>query len=325
MRTLPGAGNRKEQRLKEVKPQVRTIEKRWMDKAKEQLQGCFEATDCEVFKSPNSAKTRSSWSEPLNSLVNLTSLGSPKNFRIFPEEEDLPIRQHPVQEPKELPFEKHQESKQPGTEFYDKNVLYSVLQLIFAGTVTVSATIRHGLLILVCYPEIQDKVYEEIKNVIGDSRNPNIGDRSKLPYTDAVVHEIQRFSDVVPLNLTHAAIKDVKFQGYTIPKGTDVYPLLYCTLRDPAYFKTPDKFNPEHFLDENGAFKTEDAFIPFSAGKRICVGEGLAKTELFLFLTTILQNFKLTSKRSFTDADIGPRMAGFSNVPAEYEISFVPR
>ncbi|KAM4641687.1 cytochrome P450 2G1-like [Discoglossus pictus] len=169
------------------------------------------------------------------------------------------------------------------------------------------------------------KVHEEIDQVIGGDRMPRMDDRNSMPYTDAVMNEIQRFADIGPLNVTHSVTKDTQFRGYTIPKGTDIAPLLCTVHRDPSQFSTPYEFNPNHFLDENGKFKKNEASMPFSAGKRKCPGESLALMEYFLLLTTILQNFRLTSEKKFTLEDITPKMKGFLNSPIPYELLFIPR
>ncbi|NWI70083.1 CP2K1 protein, partial [Todus mexicanus] len=110
-------------------------------------------------------------------------------------------------------------------------------------------------------------------------------------YTDAVVHEIQRFANIVPMSLPHETTEDVTLKGYFIPKGTYIIPLLASVLQDKSQWEKPDIFYPEHFLDSEGKFVKKDAFMPFSAGRRICAGETLAKMELFLFFTSLLQRF----------------------------------
>ncbi|KAM8952635.1 cytochrome P450 2A6-like [Pelodytes ibericus] len=218
-----------------------------------------------------------------------------------------------------------EEKNNPASEFTMKNILMTLYSLFLGGTETTTTTLKHGFLILIKYPEIQAKIHQEIDEVIGRERAPNFSDRSQMPYTDAVISEIQRFCDLVPMNVPHLITRDTQFRGFTIPKGTEVYPLLCSVHRDPTQFSTPYKFNPNHFLDENGRFKKNEALMAFSLGKRICPGEGLARMELFLFFTTILQNFTLTSQRQFTEADIAPRMEGFINAPIKYQLSFVPR
>ncbi|KAJ8376312.1 hypothetical protein SKAU_G00068920 [Synaphobranchus kaupii] len=175
--------------------------------------------------------------------------------------------------------------------FTEENLCYCTLDLFVAGTETTSTTLNWGLLFMIKYPDVQEKVQAEIDHVIGQSRPPSMADRPNMPYTDAVIHEIQRMGNIIPLNVARMAVKDTKMGEYIIPKGTMVLATLMSVLFDESEWETPHTFNPGHFLDAEGNFRRRDAFMPFSAGKRACPGEQLARMELFLFFTSLLQRF----------------------------------
>ncbi|XP_069877357.1 cytochrome P450 2C5-like [Dipodomys merriami] len=217
-----------------------------------------------------------------------------------------------------------QENHKESSEFTNENLTMVASDLFGAGTETTSTTLRYSLLLLMKHSHVTAKVKEEIDHVIGRHRSPCMQDRSQMPYTDAVLHEIQRYIDLLPMNVPHAVTRDIKFRDYIIPKGTSILTSLTSVLYDPKEFPNPDKFDPGHFLDESGNLKKSNYFMPFSAGKRICVGEGLARMELFLFLTTILQNFNLKPLVDARDLDTTPVLNGFASLPPAYKLCFIP-
>uniref|UniRef100_A0A8C1Z0Q2 Cytochrome P450 2J2-like n=1 Tax=Cyprinus carpio TaxID=7962 RepID=A0A8C1Z0Q2_CYPCA len=204
-----------------------------------------------------------------------------------------------------------------------ENLCICTLDLFVAGTETTSTTLYWGLLYMIKYPEIQAKVQEEIDCVVGGSRQPSLSDRDNMPYTNAVIHEIQRIGNIVPLNLARATVEDTQIGKYSIPKGTIVTGYLTSVLFDESEWETPYSFNPGHFLDVEGKFRRRDAFLPFSLGKRVCPGEQLARMELFLFFSSLLQRFTFSSP-----AGVEPSLnfkLGATHCPQPYALCAVPR
>ncbi|XP_055281901.1 cytochrome P450 2C23-like [Moschus berezovskii] len=218
-----------------------------------------------------------------------------------------------------------QEKQNPESEFHLENLATCGSNLFSAGVETTTATLSYAFLLLMKYPEVQAKVHEEIDRVIGRARSPCLKDKMNLPYTEAVLHEIQRYITLIPSNLPHTVVRDTKFRQYVIPKGTTVLPLLSSVLYDCKEFPNPEKFDPGHFLDKNGSFRKTKYFVAFSIGKRACVGEGLARMELFLFFTTILQNFVLKPLGETKDIETKPIVIGVINMPPPFKLCLIPR
>ncbi|XP_062903935.1 cytochrome P450 2K6-like [Mobula hypostoma] len=217
-----------------------------------------------------------------------------------------------------------EEAGKPGTHFHEDNLLITTSDLFVAGMETTSTTLRWGLMLMAIRPEIQKKVQEELDAVIGREREPRLDDRRHLPYTDAVIHETQRFANIVPLNLPHRTTTDVSFRGFLIPKGTHIIPSLTSVMRDKSQWERPEEFHPAHFLDGEGKFVRREAFIPFSAGRRSCAGESLAKAELFLFFCALLQTFSFRVPAGAKAPDLTARV-GVTLSPQPHEICAVLR
>nr|XP_023486806.1 cytochrome P450 2D14-like [Equus caballus] len=212
----------------------------------------------------------------------------------------------------------------PESSFSDDNLRLVVADLFTAGMVTTSTTLAWALLLMILHPDVQRRVQQEVDEVIGQARRPEMGDQACMPFTMAVVHEVQRFGDIIPLGLTHMTSRDIEVQGFLIPKGTTLITNLSSVLKDETVWKKPFRFHPEHFLDAQGRFVKQEAFMPFSAGRRSCLGEPLARMELFLFFTCLLQRF------SFSVPAGQPRPSdhgvfGVLVTPSPYQLCAEPR
>ncbi|KAM8961768.1 cytochrome P450 2J2-like isoform 2-T2 [Pelodytes ibericus] len=208
--------------------------------------------------------------------------------------------------------------------FDEKNLIQVVVDLFTAGTETTATTLQWSLLLMLAHPDIQVKIQKELDAVADGSSVICYDDRKRLPYTNAVVHEIQRFSSIAAVGIARCNIRDITLDGYHLKKDTMILPNLDSVLHDPQYWETPYKFNPNHFLDKDGNFKTNEAFLPFSAGHRVCLGEQLARFELFIFFTTLLKTFSFHLPEGVTEVNT-KYIPSLTLQPNPYKICAVPR
>ncbi|XP_070610351.1 cytochrome P450 2J6-like [Erythrolamprus reginae] len=181
----------------------------------------------------------------------------------------------------------------PTSTLDESNLAYSIFDFFIAGSETTSTTLHWAFLYMVAYPDIQAKVQKELDDILGSSsRLISCSDRRNLPYTNAVIHEIQRYANIVLIGGPRQCMKDTTVLGFPIQKGIIVIPNISSALLDPKEWETPECYNPGHFLDQKGNFINREAFIPFSMGQRACLGENLARMELFLLFANLVRRFR---------------------------------
>ncbi|XP_029910524.1 cytochrome P450 2F2-like [Myripristis murdjan] len=203
--------------------------------------------------------------------------------------------------------------------FNEDQMVVMLLDLLFAGTDTTSNTIRFAVLYLMTHPDIQERCQREIDRVLEGKDQASFEDRHKMPYTQAVIQETQRIASTLPLSVFHCTTKDTELMGYHIPKGTLVIPNLTSVLHEEGQWKFPHEFNPDNFLNEQGELLKLEAFMPFSVGPRMCLGEGLARMELFLILVTLLRRFQFVWPEDAGQPDYTP-VFGVTQAPKPYSM-----
>lgn len=199
-------------------------------------------------------------------------------------------------------------------------IAMSIVGLYLGGSDTVSNTIRWAFLILTEYPEVQERCYEEILEQTSEEGRANI-DSSKCHYTQSVLLECRRLHPVAD-SLPHQATEDIYFENYYFPAGTTFFGSLFAIMHNPKDFPEPETFKPERFLDKDEKFQNDPKVCSFSAGKRNCVGQYLAKNEYFQYVARVLLNFRLIRTEGKIEPD--PTIQSI-NVPKKFKIKFIVR
>ncbi|XP_012228131.1 cytochrome P450 306a1 [Linepithema humile] len=206
--------------------------------------------------------------------------------------------------------------------FTQPQFYHMLADLFGAGVDTTLTSFRWFLLFMAVYPDEQKKVQDEMNELLGQ-KLPSLEDRLILIRLEAAIMETQRLRSVVPIGIPHGTIENTQVGGYDVPKGTMVIPLQYAIHTDSSYWQDPLSFRPERFITDEGALAKPKAFLPFQTGKRMCVGDELARMMLFLFAARILHSFAISTP-SGAHIDLEGE-CGITLVPKPHRLVFTPR
>ncbi|TKR59749.1 hypothetical protein L596_029377 [Steinernema carpocapsae] len=173
------------------------------------------------------------------------------------------------------------------------NMIENILDIWVAGMETTIVTLLWGIIFMLTHPNCQDRLREELLKTTNGERLVELSDRTKMPFAHVVAIEVQRAARIGNFNLFHRTSEETVIDGWKLPKGTITVPQVSVIMHNDELFKNPDKFDPDRFL--NGDRKLlEQNVVAFGLGKRACLGEGLAKAELFLIIMNLIQHFKFS-------------------------------
>lgn len=221
--------------------------------------------------------------------------------------------------------EMHERNKAgTNTTYSEDDLVVICMDLFVAGSESTSNTIEFLIMYLIHYPEVQKKLQEELDRVLQRSRRPNLDDKNRMPYALAVISETMRIRMITPVAVPHRCTSDTTFNGYFIPKDTNVVISLWSLANSTEKWKDVNKFDPSRFIDENGQFINYPFFHPFGLAKRVCVGETLGKNILFLFVTTFFEKYSVSLPEGDPLPDTEP-LPGFTNAPKPFRMKISTR
>ena len=206
-----------------------------------------------------------------------------------------------------------------------ENLLNICQGLFVAGTDTTAATIGFALIHLIHHPDIQEELFNELDTVL-QGRDPSMSDIQSLPLMEATMWEVLRMNPNAPLPV-HATKEAATVRSYTIPSNTLVLLNAYFINHNPEYFPDPTTFNPHRWLSPEGKFRSElvEFTATFGMGRRVCPGRPLAKMEIFLLLSKLVQTFILSVPEGHQKPDAFIKGAGVIVAPDPFILQVTRR
>ncbi|TFY60735.1 hypothetical protein EVG20_g7315 [Dentipellis fragilis] len=197
-----------------------------------------------------------------------------------------------------------------------------------AGADTTVSAVSTAVLALLLNPEVQRRAQSEIDKVVGRDRLPEFEDRPATPYSEAVYREVLRWILVAPLSVPRAAFDDDVYEGYFIPKGTQIIANTWSMLHNPEEYPDPEAFKPERYLTPDGQLTDDDMKYAFGFGRRVCSGLHLADSTVWMIIVSFLSIFDIVPAKDKDGNDIPAEVDcsdGVVSHPFPFQCVFKPR
>lgn len=207
---------------------------------------------------------------------------------------------------------------------HDRQIQQIMGDLFSAGMETIKSSLQWAIVFMLHHPEMMKAVQEELDQVVGRQRLPKLEDLAYLPITESTIYEVLRISSIVPMGTTHAPTRDIQLNGFYLPQHAQVIPLLHAVHMDATLWDEPERFNPARFINSEGKVSKPEYFLPFGVGRRMCLGEILARMEIFLFFSSLLHCFDIAVPEGETLPSLKGN-AGVTISPNAFRVSLKPR
>lgn len=172
------------------------------------------------------------------------------------------------------------------------HIISLILNLLGAGTKSSAITVEWAMTELLRQPHYMEKAQEEIQQVVGMDQIVEEAHCPKLHILNAIVKETLRLHPGAPLGFPRYPSESCVIGGYIIPKGTKVLVNTWAIQRDPVYWNNPLEFQPERFLGSELDYNGKNLnYVPFGAGRRVCVGIPMAERMIPYMLASLLHSF----------------------------------
>jgi len=180
-----------------------------------------------------------------------------------------------------------------GESIEEEQIINEAMTMMLAGHETTSTNLIYLCYLLVKYPDVQEKLRNEIISVLGD-RDPTPEDMQKLKYLKNVIKETLRLYMPAVILFRNTILDTImESTGQIFPKGTALALNIMKVHHDPEIYPNPTEFIPERYDSEDDLGNAYN-YLAFSGGARICIGKRFALQEVEITLSMLLRKFRLT-------------------------------